>query len=84
MPVEDYCDVAADATLAARHHVVHLEHELLGDTVVERAGYRLPGDRGGYPRATPTLGRDTEAVLTEMLGLTGDEYRELVDSGALR
>jgi benzylsuccinate CoA-transferase BbsF subunit len=84
VPVEDYCDVGADPTLSARAHFVHLDHELLGDTVVERAGYRLPGDRGGYPRATPTLGRDNETVLTELLGLRAAEIDELDAAGALR
>jgi crotonobetainyl-CoA:carnitine CoA-transferase CaiB-like acyl-CoA transferase len=82
--IEDYCDVAADPTLGARGHFVHLDHQLLGDTVVERAGYRLPDDHGGFPRSTPTLGRDTEAVLTGMFGMTTAEYAELVEAGALR
>lgn len=82
--VDDYCDVATDPTLRARGHFVHLEHELLGDTVVERSGYRLPDDHGGIPRPTPTLGRDTHAVLTGMLGLSDAEFAALEESGALR
>jgi 2-methylfumaryl-CoA isomerase len=33
------------------------------------------------PRPAPHLGADTEAVLTEILGLSGAKYGELHDAG---
>ncbi len=83
VPVEDNVDLLADPTLGARGHFVTLEHEVLGPTVVERAGYRLDPDSGGYDRPTPTLGRDNEAVLCGMLGLSPGELAELVATGVV-
>ncbi|MGH7023720.1 MAG: CoA transferase [Caulobacteraceae bacterium] len=40
-----------------------------------------PADERRPPRAAPTLGRDTDEVLAEVLGLTGSEIGRLHDQG---
>ena len=40
---------------------------------------RLPGDERGAPRPAPTIGRDTEEVLTVALGLGSGEIARLMD-----
>jgi crotonobetainyl-CoA:carnitine CoA-transferase CaiB-like acyl-CoA transferase len=84
VPVGDYVDLLGDATLAARGHFVRLDHDLLGPTVTERSGFRLPDDGGGFARPTPTLGHDNLEVFTGMLGLGPDEVRRLDEAGVIR
>jgi len=83
VPVADYCDVARDETLRTRGHFVPTDHAVLGSVLAERGAYRLDADRGGYPRASPELGRDNRRVFVDLLGLTVDEFERLGRDGAL-
>ncbi len=84
VPVADYCDVAADETLLARHHLVELDHDVLGPLVAERSGYRLDPDRGGYVCPSPSLGRDNRHVLTDLYGVSPVTVDRYVEDGVLR
>ena len=63
--------VLADATLADG-----------GRGITARSPLRW-GREYGMPGELPQLGRDTEAVLTEVLGLTSTEFSRLVDDGVI-
>jgi len=83
VPVMDFADLNADPQLAHRGHFLELEHPVLGSCIYERNGFRLSDARSGYTAPTPTLGQHNESVLTELLGLSGDEVKALRESGAL-
>jgi crotonobetainyl-CoA:carnitine CoA-transferase CaiB-like acyl-CoA transferase len=83
VPVMDFGDLNDDPQLAHRGHFVELEHPVLGPCLYERNGFRLSDAASSYARPTPTLGQHTDSVLTELLGLAGDEVQALRDAGAL-
>ncbi|GAA2853166.1 CoA transferase [Streptosporangium fragile] len=76
-------DVAADPQLAYRGHFVRLPHPVHGETVVEGPRYLLSETPGGPAGPAPTLGRDNEFVLREILGYPDEEIARLTDGGVL-
>jgi 2-methylfumaryl-CoA isomerase len=64
----------------AGRHPVLADLELVdgSSAITARSPLRWNGEHGEAGRA-PELGRDTEAVLTEVLGLTAREFGRLVD-----
>jgi crotonobetainyl-CoA:carnitine CoA-transferase CaiB-like acyl-CoA transferase len=83
VPVNDFADLNGDPQLAARGHFERHHHPFLGDGLYERNGFRLSACSSGYDRAGPTLGQDTEWVLTELLGLDEATIATLHDTGAV-
>ena len=83
VPVADFCDMLSDATLRARHHYVSTTHEVLGPVVAERSGYRLSDDRGGYERASPSLGRDNRHTFCDLLGLSPEAFSGYEAAGVI-
>jgi crotonobetainyl-CoA:carnitine CoA-transferase CaiB-like acyl-CoA transferase len=83
VPVQDFGDLAADPQLAAREHFVPLTHAFMGAGLYEHNGFRLSDAESGYHRAGPTLGQDTDQILTDLLGLSAEEQQRLKDEGAV-
>jgi len=77
-------DLAEDPQIAHRGHFVRLSHPTLGHTVVEGPRYLLSETPGTVRRAAPTFGQDNDYILTELLGLTGEQVQRLKEDGALR
>ena len=80
--VLDSTGAVADPQLVARGHFVPLE----GDgqrTVVEGTRSRLSRTPARVRWGPPTLGRDNQKVLTELLGYDEERITELVIAGAL-
>ncbi|MGH0029618.1 MAG: CaiB/BaiF CoA transferase family protein [Myxococcota bacterium] len=77
--VARFDDLLADPQLAHRDHWVPLEHANLGTLPFERSGFRLSEGSGGFTRPGPLLGEDNERVLVDVLGLTSEQARTLVD-----
>jgi crotonobetainyl-CoA:carnitine CoA-transferase CaiB-like acyl-CoA transferase len=73
----------ADDQLVARGHFVELEHELYRKTVVQGPRYRLSRTPAVVDRAAPTLGRDTDHVLRDLLGYDDERIAALDEIGAL-
>ena len=84
VPVADLGDAHDDAQLAARHHLEHLEHPLLGPGDYERNSARITGRTSGYGSAGPLLGADTDRVLTDLAGVSGPELDALRAAAVLR
>ncbi|KAA1380647.1 CaiB/BaiF CoA-transferase family protein [Aeromicrobium fastidiosum] len=83
-PVRDGRDlVEHDPQLAARGFYQLLEHPLAGSVVHEGLVARLSATPGGLWEPAPLLGQHTDAILTELLGLTPAELTDLHDLGAL-
>ena len=83
VPVNDFADLNDDSQLAERGHFEQHHHPFMGDGLYERNGFRLSACSSGYDRAGPTLGQDTEWVLTELLGLDASTIATLHDTGAV-
>jgi len=73
----------ADPQLVARGHFVELEHPLFGKTVVQGSRYRLSETPAAVDRPAPTLGRDKDHVLRDILGYDDARIASLAEAGAL-
>jgi crotonobetainyl-CoA:carnitine CoA-transferase CaiB-like acyl-CoA transferase len=62
VPVADFGDVFADASLNQRGHFQRHEHSLLGEQFYERNGFRCSDAPGGYRTPAPTLGEHDEEL----------------------
>jgi benzylsuccinate CoA-transferase BbsF subunit len=72
-----------DPQLTGRGHFVELEHPLFGKTVVQGSRYRLSETPAAVDRPAPTLGRDNDHVLRELLGYDDARISALAAAGAL-
>lgn len=81
--VMDSADLVGDPQLVGREHFVKLPHPQGGTTVVEGSRSRLSRTPARVEGTAPTLGRDTEQVLAEILGYPEERITELVIAGAL-
>ena len=80
-PVNNIAEALADPQVQLRDMVVEIEHPVAGP-------YRTAGNpiKSGSPdifEPPPTLGQDTEAVLTGLLGYDAAEVAELRKAGAV-
>jgi formyl-CoA transferase len=83
-PVRTAGEVVNDPHLLERGMWVDVEHPRRGKTRVPRSPIRLHGSAAGaVERAAPLLGQDTDRVLSELLGLGGDELAALHAAGVI-
>ena len=75
--------VEADEQLAAREFYPVLEHPVAGPVRHEGIVVKLAGTPGALTTAAPLLGAHTDAVLTELLGLTPADLAKRRDAGVL-
>jgi crotonobetainyl-CoA:carnitine CoA-transferase CaiB-like acyl-CoA transferase len=76
-------DVARDPQLAARGHVIELPHPEGGTTAIEGPRVLLSESPASPGRDVPTLGRDNQRVLREILGYDEARIAEIVIAGGL-
>lgn len=76
-------DLACDPQLAQRGFLQEVLHPVLGRIPLPGTPMRLSGTPGSARAPSPRLGAETEAVLSEILGLTSSELADLARSGAL-
>jgi len=81
--VQDSAALCADPQLAHRGHLLRIPHARLGTTTVEGTRFQLSRTPAHLPDDAPTYGRDTESVLSDLLGYDETRITELVRSGAL-
>jgi crotonobetainyl-CoA:carnitine CoA-transferase CaiB-like acyl-CoA transferase len=77
-------DFVGDPQLVHRGHVVALDDPRHGTAFVEGPRYLLSETPGRVPRPAPTLGRDNETVLRDVLGYSDDRIRALTEGSVLR
>ena len=82
-PVLDSAKVLADAHLAERGFVAHLEHPVAGKRPVPVLPWAANGTRAKGLRPAPTFGQHNEWVLKELLQVPDEEYERLATSGAI-
>jgi crotonobetainyl-CoA:carnitine CoA-transferase CaiB-like acyl-CoA transferase len=78
---QDFC---TDPQLAHRGHLIQLTDPRHGTATVEGPRYLLSVTPGRVTRTAPDYGQDNEYVLTELLGYTPGEVRDLTDQGVLK
>jgi crotonobetainyl-CoA:carnitine CoA-transferase CaiB-like acyl-CoA transferase len=81
--VLDGADVARDAQLAARGHFLTIPHPEGGTTTIEGPRTLLSESPARPGREVPTLGRDNDRILREILRYDDARCTELVIAGAL-
>jgi crotonobetainyl-CoA:carnitine CoA-transferase CaiB-like acyl-CoA transferase len=84
MAVQSPDDHRADPHLAARGALVTVDHPEIGPARHAGNPIRLGRTPLAPPRPAPCLGADTEPVLTELLGLSPAEVRQLEADGVCR
>lgn len=75
-------EMHADPQLAHRHHYWTLEHPVMGARTYDAAAFRLSKTPGELTKAAPCLGEDNEYVYRELIGLSEEEFVELLTDGA--
>ncbi len=81
--VQNSAEMYRDPQLKHRGHFVRLDHPTYGHTVVENSRIKLSRTPARVERAAPTMGRDTQYVLAEILHYSDDKITELATAGAL-
>jgi crotonobetainyl-CoA:carnitine CoA-transferase CaiB-like acyl-CoA transferase len=76
-------DVARDPQLLARGHFIEIPHPEGGTTAIEGARVLLSESPARPGREVPTLGRDNDRILRELLGYDDERMTEIVIAGAL-
>ena len=71
-----------DPQLRHRGHYWTLEHPTMGERTYDGPAFRLSKTPGELTKAAPLLGEDTERVFKEIVGLSDEEYVELLIDGA--
>jgi crotonobetainyl-CoA:carnitine CoA-transferase CaiB-like acyl-CoA transferase len=71
-----------DPQMAHRHHDWKLEHPTMGLRTYDSAAFKLSKTPGELTKASPCLGEDNEYVFRDILGLSEEEYIELLADGA--
>jgi crotonobetainyl-CoA:carnitine CoA-transferase CaiB-like acyl-CoA transferase len=80
-PILGVTEALAQPQAAARGMVVEVEHETMGPIPIVNRPVTFAGQPA--PKAPPVLGQHTDAILTDVLGLTADQIAELRASGAV-
>jgi crotonobetainyl-CoA:carnitine CoA-transferase CaiB-like acyl-CoA transferase len=72
----------ADPQLAHRGHYWRLQHPVMGLRTYDGPSFRLSKTPAELTRAAPCLGEDNEYVYKEIVGLSDEEFIELLADGA--
>jgi len=76
-------DLAHDPQLLHRKHYEVLEHSEIGPHSYENFAFRLSKTPGRPRSAAPCLGEHNASVCTEILGLSDEEFVQLLEEGVL-
>jgi benzylsuccinate CoA-transferase BbsF subunit len=77
----DSAGALADPQLNNRGHFPRVRHPVMGEITLEASRFHLSRTPGAVRDSGPTFGRDTEYVLTELLGMEQAEIAELAWRG---
>ena len=76
-------DLHSDPQLAHRQHTWMLDHPEIGIHAHDAPPFRLSGTPAEPGRSAPLLGEHTEYVCHQLLGMSDDEFVELLTAGVL-
>ena len=83
-PLNDIPSAAAMPQVAAREMLVPVPHHTIGELPLPNTPVKLSRTPGGIKGTSPDMGQDTRAVMSELLGLDGDEIEGLLEREVLR
>jgi len=81
--VESGKDVLEDPQLRHRHHFVPLNHAEMGQYMAEAPPFKLPMTPSRVSLPAPCLGEHSEYVCTQILGMSDEEFVNLVTEGVI-
>ena len=73
----------ADPQMAHRGHYWTLNHPTMGARTYDGPAFRLSLTPGELTKAAPCIGEDNEYVYKDLLGLSDDEFVDLMADGAM-
>ena len=76
-------EMHADPQLAHRHHYWKLEHPYMGLRTYDAPAFRLSETPGELTKAAPMLGEDNAYVYKDLIGVSDDEFVDLMASGVM-
>jgi crotonobetainyl-CoA:carnitine CoA-transferase CaiB-like acyl-CoA transferase len=76
-PILGIKEALAQPQAVAREMVVETEHVVLGKIPIVNRSIRFPGTPQPVPTAPPVLGQHTDAILSDILGLTKEQIAGL-------
>ena len=79
--VKNAADMPDDPQLAYRHYFWELEHPEIGMHHYEGTGFTLSKTPAEITMPSPLLGQHTEYVCREILGMSDDEFIDLLSQG---
>lgn len=82
-PVYDIEQLMNDPHVVEREVITTIDDEDLGPLRMQNLIFRMGGTPGAIRHGGRTLGQDTDSVLDELLGLSGDKLDELRQDGVL-
>ncbi len=82
-PIQTLDQVFSDPQVLARETIIELTHNSLGSVRTVANPTRFSATSIVYDRAPPTLGQDTSAVLTELIGLNAQSVEDLRRRGVV-
>jgi crotonobetainyl-CoA:carnitine CoA-transferase CaiB-like acyl-CoA transferase len=83
-PVYSAADLVADPQVIAREMLTRVEDEDLGQLLQHNVLYRMSATPGSIRSTGRAHGADTDAVLTERVGITPQRLEELRDADVIR
>jgi formyl-CoA transferase len=81
--VYEPADMLSDPHFQARKSIAHVPDEEFGEVAMPAVVPRLSATPGSIREPAPRLGEHTDAVLTELLGLSSQEIQELRAAGVV-
>jgi crotonobetainyl-CoA:carnitine CoA-transferase CaiB-like acyl-CoA transferase len=78
--VRDSKDLFADPQHIHRKHFIYMEHAEMGTYASDSSGLIMSETQPNY-RPAPLLGEHTHKVITEMLGMSNEEFSFLLSEG---
>ncbi len=81
--VSNSTQAAADPQLRHRGHFIPMEHPVHGQTTIEAAKAQMTATPPSYRSVAPSIGRDNDLVLREILGYDDERIAELAIADAL-
>lgn len=79
--VQNTADLQGDPQLKHRNHYVRLDHPEMGNCSYDGWAFRLSKTPYEISKAAPLLGEDNDYVYRELLGLSDEEFVELLVDG---
>ena len=83
MPLLGPAEILKDAHYKARKTFKDLEHPVLGSEVIFGPMWRMSSTKNVKWRHAPILGEHTESIMSDLLGISAEEYNLLVASEVL-